>query len=124
MSLLDVPMEQKVDGRDATVLFTGGQADDWQDVAIIRSAGQPGRAGNAWLSAVTQQYKLVYSTNEEPWLIDLKADPDEVSNVFGQEVHKQVTRWMTTQLAAYGAQHDDEYVDIPRIRSWMDQVLK
>jgi arylsulfatase A-like enzyme len=124
MNLMGVPVEHKVDGRDATVLFTGRPADDWEDIAIIRSTGQPGRPGNAWLSAVTQQYKLVYSTNEEPWLIDLKADPDEVTNVFGQREHKQITHWLTEQLAAYGKAHDDEYVGIPRIRSWMDQVLK
>lgn len=26
--------------------------------------------------------ELVYSTNDEPWLIDLKNDPDEVTNIF------------------------------------------
>jgi arylsulfatase A-like enzyme len=124
MQLLDVPLEHKVDGRDATQLFTGKPTDDWEDISIIRSAGKPGQAGNAWLSAVTQQYKLVYSSNEVPWLIDVKNDPNELTNLFGQASLKPQTRWMTENLSAYGKTHDDDYVRNPRIRSWMGQVLK
>jgi arylsulfatase A-like enzyme len=124
IQLLDVPLEHKVDGRSAAALFTGKPADDWEDISIIRSAGKPGQAGNAWLSAVTQQYKLVYSSNEVPWLIDVTNDPNELTNLFGQASLKQQTRWMTEKLSAYGRAHNDDYVRRPRIRSWMDQVLK
>lgn len=122
-NLLGVTHDRKVDGRDATALFTSRSSDDWEDVAIVRSTGQPGRTGAAWLSAVTERYKLVYSTGEEPWLLDLKNDPDEVTNIFGQAEHRKTTRWLTAKLAEYGKEHSDEYVQIPRIRSWMDQVL-
>ncbi len=124
MNLLEVPLEHKVDGRDATALFAGKSDGDWDDVAIIRSTGQPGRAGNAWISAITRQFKLVYSSNEEPWLIDLKHDPNELTNLFGQAAHKQQARSMTEKLRAYGKAHNDPYVEIPRIRSWMDQAAK
>ena len=124
MKLLEVPLEHKVDGRDATALFTGKSNGDWDDVAIIRSTGQPGRAGNAWISAITRQFKLVYSSNEEPWLIDLENDPNELTNLFGQGAHKQQARSMTEKLRAYGKAHNDPYVEIPRIRSWMDQVVR
>lgn len=123
MSLLDVPYKENVDGRNAAGLFTGAQT-EWEDIAFVRSTGRPGQPGNAWLSAITQRYKLVYSSNEEPWLIDLKEDPNELTNLFGQARHKEKVRWMTQKLFGYGNAHDDEYVRIPRIRSWMDQVLK
>jgi arylsulfatase A-like enzyme len=123
MSLLDVPLKQKVDGRDASALFMGKSDKGWEDIAIIRSTGQPGKPGNAWISAVTKRYKLVYSTNEEPWLIDLKSDPNEVSNLYGQAKLKEISRWMTEKLVAYGKEHKDEYVEIPRIRTWMNQTL-
>ena len=93
-------------------------------ITFIRSTGRLGRAGNAWLSAVTRRYKLVYSSNEEPWLIDLKDDPNELTNLYGQAKHRQQIRWMTERLSAYGKAHNDEYVELPRVRSWMQQVLK
>jgi hypothetical protein len=105
-------------------LFADPKADDWEDIAFVRSTGQPGRSGTAWISAITEQFKLVYSTNEEPWLIDLKSDPNELTNLFGQPAHKEKSRWMTERLLAYGKANDDEYLSNPRIRSWVDQVLK
>jgi arylsulfatase A-like enzyme len=124
MKLLDVPLTHKVDGRDAVALFTGGPQSKWDDITFIRSTGAPGRRGNAWLSAITQRYKLVYSSNEVPWLIDLKNDPNELTNLFGQPKLKQQTREMTEKLRTYGKAHKDDYIHIPRIRSWIDQVLK
>ena len=124
LSLMDTPVPHKVDGRNAAALFADPKADDWEDIAFVRSTGQPGRSGTAWISAITEQFKLVYSTNEEPWLIDLKSDPNELTNLFGQPAHKEKSRWMTERLLAYGKANDDEYLSNPRIRSWVDQVLK
>jgi arylsulfatase A-like enzyme len=123
MSLLEVPVPHEVDGRNASTLFTKEPTADWEDIAFIRSTGQPGKPGAAWISAITEQFKLVYSSNEEPWLIDLKNDPNELTNLFGQPTNRKRTRWMTERLVAYGKAHDDEYLSIPRVRSWIDQVL-
>lgn len=123
MSLLNVPLKTKVDGRDATALFTGKRKPDWEDIAIIRSTGNPNRVGDTWLSAVSQRYKLVYSTNEEPWLIDLQTDPNEVTNLYGKAELKETAKWMTEKLSVYGKEHNDAYVEIPRIKTWMNQTL-
>jgi arylsulfatase A-like enzyme len=124
LNLMDVPVSHKVDGRNATALFTEESAKDWEDITFVRSTGRRDRAGDAWISAITAQFKLVYSTNEEPWLIDLKNDPNELTNLFGQPIHKEKSRWMTERLLAYGKANDDEYLSNPRIRSWIDQVLR
>jgi len=123
MSLLDVPHELTVDGRDASGLFTGRRPADWKDITVVRGAGRAEETGNAWLSAITARFKLVFSTSEEPWLIDLHNDPDELTNLFGQSEHRDTIRWMTAELRSYGNAHRDPYVRNPRIRSWMDQVL-
>ncbi len=122
-ALLDVPVEHQVDGRDAKAVFTGAPADKWDDMAFLRGTGRPQGTANAWISAMTQRYKLVYSSIEEPWLIDVKNDPNELTNLFGHPEHKQRTRLMTEKLLAYGETHNDEYVRIPQIRWWMDQVI-
>jgi arylsulfatase A-like enzyme len=123
MSLLGVSHERKVDGRDASSLFLSEKS-DWDDIAFIRSTGRPGSDGAAWISAITEDLKLVYSTNEEPWLIDLRSDPNELTNLFGEAKHQEMIRWMTGKLAEYGKAHDDPYVSHARIRTWMDQALK
>ena len=124
MSLLDVEFEQKVDGRDATPLFTGADTKSWDDIAIVRSAGRPGRGGDAWLCAVTQQYKLVFATNEDPWLIDIANDPNELTNLFSNPTHKPQIKRMTEQLVAYAAANQDDYATYPGIRQWLAQITE
>ncbi len=123
MRLLNVKFDHTVDGRDASPLFTA-DGFEWDDFAIIRSTGQPGRVGNAWISVITAQYKLVYSTNEDPWLIDLKSDPNELRNLFADPQHKPLIKRLSQHLVAYGEEHDDPYVTYPRIRPWLAQVTR
>ena len=124
MNLLEVSHDTQVDGRDASALFTQDQSVKWDDVTIVRSTGNLDRPiSGSWISAISERYKLVYSTQEEPWLLDLKNDSNEVTNIFGQGEHKEMTHWLTTKLDEYGRHHKDPYVATPRIRSWMDQAL-
>jgi arylsulfatase A-like enzyme len=121
LGLIDVSFSHKVDGRDAGSLFKGRTA-DWEDIAFIRSTGSKGQQ-NAWLAAVTQQYKLVFSTNEVPWLIDLHEDPNELTNRFGDPDLQPKIKWLTQRLSAYAAANNDHYVQMPGIRSWIEQSL-
>ena len=116
LALMDIPHERPVDGRDASRLLTG-KAPPWDDVAFVRSTPK-----SFWLSAVTARYKLVYSSTDQPWLIDLKQDPQELNNLFGQKQHAALIRDLTTKLSAYGRRHQDPYVEHPRIQSWMRQA--
>lgn len=120
MNLMQIKYSHTVDGRDASSLLTGHAATDWDDVTVIRST--PGK--NVWLSAITQQYKLVISQNEQPWLIDVKNDPSELSNIFGKPQHRQIGQKLTRRLSAYIKTHNDPHGQSPRIKSWIDQVLK
>lgn len=99
--------------------YATGYAGKWH----LDGTGKPNGAGDAWLSAISQRYKLVYSSNEEPWLIDLKSDPNELSNLFGQADHKERVHSMTEKLKTYAMAHDDVYIRHPRIRSWTEQTL-
>mgnify|MGYP003329044468 CR=1 FL=1 len=78
---------QKIDGRDATALFTGSKT-DWSDMAFIRSTS----AGKPWLCAVSDRYKLVYSDMGDPWLFDLERDPDEMTNLFNNAASKKIVK--------------------------------
>ena len=121
MSLLDIQTNHKVDGRNAMPLFTRAKV-KWTDITIIRSTGKPGQIGNAWIAAITKRYKLVLSTNEDPWLIDVASDPNELTNLFAQPKFKPLIRKLATHIAKYGAKHKDEYIDFPGIRPWLQQI--
>ncbi len=65
------------EGRDASALFLTGRAlQDWADVTFSRHSG-----GN-WLMAATSRYKFIVSSDSDPCLFDLEADPFEMRNIF------------------------------------------
>jgi arylsulfatase A-like enzyme len=118
MSLLGITVPHDVDGRDASQLFSGQEA-DWEDVALVRSTS----TRTPWISVITKRFKLVYSTVDQPWLVDLRNDPHEVSNLWEQPEHAKLVRDLTTWLNEYGVQHNDAYLRHPRIREQLDRVL-
>lgn len=118
LSLMEVEVPHQVDGRDASALFMGKDI-DWEDISFVRATGE----GN-WISAISAEYKLVYSANEEPWLFDLKKDPNELTNLAGQAEYADTLQSMTQKLVAYGKKYQDPHLDHPRVQSWMNQVLE
>jgi arylsulfatase A-like enzyme len=101
-------------GRDATTLFTAGPASEgWNDIAFLRSTGEE----SGWLAAVTDRYKLVLSTADDPWLFDLEEDPDELVNSFRDPAYRETVRDLSRQLAQYGKQYKDPRAANNKIRA-------
>jgi arylsulfatase A-like enzyme len=119
MSMLGISVDHPVDGRDASSLFAGSSA-DWEDIAFIRSTS--GRT--SWISAVNADFKLVFSSVDDPWLIDLKNDPLEIENQFANSAHRDLIRSMTEKLRAYGRENHDSHLRNPRIRESIERVLR
>ncbi|NIP92644.1 MAG: hypothetical protein GWO24_03925, partial [Akkermansiaceae bacterium] len=71
-----------------TLLTTGKAPAKWSDVTFMRSTGQPGSRKVGWISAVTPRYKLILSSSDQPWLLDLEEDPDELTNFIGGLRHR------------------------------------
>jgi arylsulfatase A-like enzyme len=118
MSLMGLPAAEAVEGRDASPLLTGRSAADWEDIAFLR-----GTQGTGWLCAVSDDYKLVYSPQDRPWLFDLENDPDELTNCFDDPQCRSIVREMTVALAAYCRQHNDPYGDDPKVKAQMDAAM-
>ena len=107
LSLMDVSSPDSAEGRDASALLTTGKApEEWKDVVFVRGTGN--EAG--WLAAVTDRYKLVVSTMDDPWLFDLKEDPDERVNFFENVNYREIARDLASQLSDYGHQRKDPRV--------------
>lgn len=116
MTLLGHEVKHEVDGRDATPLFTGKRI-AWRDIAFVRSTA--GR--NPWISVLTKDFKLVFSTQEVPWLFDVRNDPSELNNLFDSAAHQPIVRQLASALIQYGREHQDPHLRVPKIRA---QLIK
>ena len=102
ISLMGLETAGREEGRDASALFTGNVPADWKDVAFLRGTSKRG-----WLAAVTDDYKLVYSPQDRPWLFDLNKDPDELTNFFDDPDYRDVVKRLTGELIRYCKEHND-----------------
>jgi len=116
LGLMDVKTQGTEEGRDASVLFTQGQApSDWKDIGILRGTGSKGSVN--WLAAVTTRYKLVISPKDIPWLFDLQTDPDELRNVVLRPQCRDIVTFLAKELLAYGKASKDPYVLDPKMHA-------
>jgi len=118
-SLMGVRTSNKFDGRDASQWFRGQKVNNWNDMAFLRST-----TGQRWLCAVSDRYKLVFSKNERPWLMDLKTDPEEAFNHIDKESLSPIIRSMTQSLLNYCTAEGDPYGQIPEISNAMFRQLR
>lgn len=85
-----------VDGRDASPLLVSGNAPEgWRNAAVLR------HAGGQWLAAVNSRFKLVFSSNADPVLFNLEADPLEMKNVLAEPAHRETVRELGQALLDY-----------------------
>ena len=118
LALMGVQTAGKEEGRDASALFRGETPADWDDISFLRAT-----SGADWLCAVTDRYKLVYSSKDQPWLFDLKDDPDELTNVFSLPRHGEVVEALTRKLSSYCQEHGDPYGENPKVKAQMASVI-
>ncbi len=116
--------EQNVDiafhGRDVSeLLMTGKAPEDWEDIAFVRGTG----AEQGWLMAVTDRFKLVFSTKDAPWMFDLQRDPDEVNNVVAQPAYRETLRELTQKLVEYDRQFQDPFMKSPKMKKDIASAL-
>lgn len=104
------------EGRDASRLFTGDAPADWNDIAFLRGTRN-------WICAVSDDYKLVYSSTDDPWLFDLEKDPDELTNLYREAEYKDAVKRLTKELVAYCKRHNDSNGDDQRMKAQMTAAL-
>jgi arylsulfatase A-like enzyme len=118
MGLLGVDVPSDVDGRDASALFRGQKAKDWEDIAFIRSTKE-----NPWIAAITDDLKLVLSVKDDPWLFDMAEDPGELTNRIELPAYRESIRDLAGALKAYQKEIGDSYLDHPAIRDQLQSLL-
>ena len=112
MSMLDVKTDVAFHGRDASALLNGvEQEEEWNDIAFARGTGDV----DGWLMAVSDRYKLVFSSSDDPWLFDLERDPDEVNNMANNPAYRETMKTMAVELESYGNKFSDPFMKSDRI---------
>jgi arylsulfatase A-like enzyme len=119
-------LEQKVPsemvGRDFSNLLINPDAQkNYEDITFIRSAGLLSSAN--WIAAVTSRYKLILSKNDEPWLVDMKLDPDEKINFITKPENAELVKTLAKKLAEYGKQQADPYLQGTKIAEDLTELL-
>lgn len=104
----------KEEGRDASLVFTAAHlSTEWNDIAFLRGTGTE----RGWLAAVTDRYKLIYATQDDPWLFDLKTDPDELKNQFLNPEYRETVQSLSAQLKEYGEKYKDPRIANVKLKS-------
>ncbi|MDP6353575.1 MAG: sulfatase-like hydrolase/transferase [Planctomycetota bacterium] len=102
------------EGRDASLVFTAAPLSiEWNDIAFLRGTGTE----LGWLAAVTDRYKLVYATRDDPWLFDLKTDPDEMKNQFLNPDYRETVKTLSAQLKEYGEEYKDPRIANAKLKA-------
>lgn len=55
-------------------------------------------ANQKWVAAIDNQYKLILSPQDKPWLFDLEKDPDELVNYYNVPVYKKIAERLEKEL--------------------------
>ena len=114
LGLMGIKASGEEEGRDASALLASGNTPaGWKDITFVR--GTDRGDGTGWLAAVTSQYKFIVSHQDEPWLLDLREDPDEVTNFFGDERHGVVVKELARELIEYGRRYGDPCTCNPKV---------
>tara|TARA_R110002096_G_scaffold163992_3_gene331633 strand:+ start:3133 stop:4602 length:1470 start_codon:yes stop_codon:yes gene_type:complete len=121
LALMGVETAGKEEGRDASPLLKSErEGNDWKNVTFMRGTGRPG-SSEGWISAVTPRHKLILSSHDKPWLLDLETDPDELINFI--DAQPEVAKELARDLSNYADQHGDPYLEHPRTKKDLDSIL-
>ena len=92
-----------------------------EDITFFRSTGKGDTKG--WVGAVTPRYKLLLSDKDEPWLLDLETDPDELQNFIADPEKKKIVTRMAKSLKAYGDRTSDLYLQDPHTSTELAKLV-
>ncbi len=114
LGLMGVDKSGKEQGHDATNVLLG-KSQQWKNYAVLMNHGK----SSSWLGIATQDYKLIYDTYDEPWLFDLKKDPDELFNYFSDPEYKEIVKKLSAKIQEYCLETSEPLLNDPVISKGM-----
>ncbi|MCB1230438.1 MAG: sulfatase [Verrucomicrobiae bacterium] len=113
LSLAGVSHESEVAGRNLAPWFRAEkQAGEDEDLTFFRGTSAPG-SKTGWFGAVTSRHKLILSNQDDPWLLDLEADPDELINHLDHPDQSDTVKRLAKALLNYATIQGDPCLENP-----------
>ena len=100
-------------GIDASSDFTGkGTLVENDRIVYITTAM------GSWLAAVNNRYKLVISTEDDPWFYDLQKDPDELVNFYSNPDYASLVKEFEIELLRQMKAYDEPALKAGKYDGW------
>ena len=90
------------------------------DMAFIRSTGT-GTDGK-WIGVFTSRYKLILSKDDDPWLLDLDQDPDELIDFIDEPGYEETVRALAVELREYAVEFEDPYLEDTKLSNDLSRL--
>jgi arylsulfatase A-like enzyme len=106
-----LPVPADMQGRSLVPIFRGRPPSDWRTSMYYRYYHDPGDHNTRQHYGVrTATHKLIYFWTKDQWeLFDLRKDPLELNNLYGQPGQEEITATLKAELARVKqAVHDDD----------------
>ncbi len=103
-------------GSDLSSQFRkGGEEIDPDRIVYARATGCEAR----WVAAISDRYKLVYSTEDDPWLFDLEKDFEELINFAEDPEYVEIRKRMTDALIGQLRKTEDPVLEMETYLKWL-----
>lgn len=122
LSLLEGEASGKEEGRDLSALFQGEKLDG-ADITFMRGTTKDAADDKGWIAAVTSTHKLILSDTDEPWLLNLEKDPDELKNFADDPAEAETRRELARQLQKYAKRTGDPKIENPHTSKTLEAMM-
>jgi len=112
-----LPIAKEIQGRSLAPILGGRIPRDWRKAMYYRYYHYPGdHQVQQHYGVRTDRYKLIYFHRLDQWeLFDLKKDPRELKNVYGDPAYASTVKELKTEMARLRKELNDhdQFVDGP-----------
>jgi len=122
LTFLNQKVPTQMQGRDfSNLLINPSSQSDYEDITFMRSTGL-GDEGN-WTAAVTSRYKLILSKTDQPWLVDMEKDPNELINFIYKPENKGRVKKLAQELSNYAKKQNDPFLTGTKMADDLSDLL-
>lgn len=124
LSFMGYDAPERMEGQDfSPILRNPKKQKKWRDLTFARNTHGNDK-DKGWVAAITSRYKLVLSSFDEPWLIDMQSDPNELVNAISNKDNSKIVKELAKGLKEYGKTHKDPFLSEGKIHQDLNNLLQ